>query len=117
MTKSILLSSIIIALTVVFISVNSIISADILKNIETQLKEENTTEEYRALEERFDKSASYLSFFMSDNTLLEIHSQLGEIIAYSESGSDDEMNAAKNRLCARLNEQRRLCGLNFKSVF
>lgn len=117
MTKSIFLSSLIITLTVAFIAVNSIVSAGILKNIETELKEEKTTEEYKAIEKQFDKSAGYLSFFMSDSTILEIHSSLGEIIAYSEAGSDDEMEAAKNRLRVRLNEQRRLCGLNFKSIF
>ena len=117
MSKSILFSSLIIAITVAFIAVNSTVSSKILKNFEEELMSSEDTEEYRALEEQFDKRERYLSFFIPDNVLLEIHAAFGEIIAYSEEGSTDEMNAAKNRLCARLGEQRRLCGLNFSSVF
>ncbi len=117
MSKSILFSFLIIAITVAFIAVNSTVSGIILQTFEEELIASEDTAEYMAIEERFESREVYLSFFIPDNVLLEIHAAFGEIIAYSEEGSTDEMNAAKNRLCARLGEQRRLCGLNLSSVF
>lgn len=117
MTKGIIIPAVIIAATITFVTASSIASCYMLTTLSDELAAADSTDDYRALSKRFEKYEIYLSFAIGDNALSDIRMLMYELIAYAEAESDDETAAAKNRLYSRLEEQRRLSGLNFASVF
>jgi hypothetical protein len=117
MIKSILLSAAAMIIAVGFVFGSSAVSTHILNRLEDRIAEANTAEDYKAFNEEYMKLEKYFSLTMPDSALSEIESTIGELISFSECGSDDEAMAAKNRLCSQIKQQRRLSGFNLRSIF
>ena len=117
MIKNIIISA--AALTAIFftVTVNSVICTNIFKKLCDKVQEAQSLEDYGKLEDEIKKHEFYLSFTIGNASLAEIRYCTAELYAYAKENNSEEAEAAKSRLYSRLDEQRRLSGFNFSSIF
>lgn len=117
MTKSIVISSLVIILCTVFVGVCSLTSRSILSDLLSDLSAADTTEDYLNFEKEFKSHEIFLSLFLEDRSISEIECAINELISFAKMGSDDEAEGIKSRLYCLIEEQRRQSGLNINSIF
>ena len=118
MTKSIVLSSITIAVIVSFTIFNSIYVSNKIMKIEDLISGTEISKE--TVDKIFDMYAdmeSYLSLTVNDNLTNEIEKDMSELRISIENNSQNEMQVSKNRLLCDLRQLRRFCSFGIKSIF
>ena len=115
--KSIILSSLSILLSVLFVTVSAFGTGRALDSLLLKIGEAEDAEDYDKLREELERQEKYLSLTLADSTLSEIEYSILEVRDYLLFGSEDEAMAAKSRLISKIRAPRRLSGFNPRSIF
>ena len=117
MIKNITISAIVMILTFLAVTANSIVCTNIFNALCESVQNANGIDDYKELQEELERRELYLSITIGNNALAELRYGAAELYTYANEGSHDEEEAAKSRLYSRLDEQRRLAGFTFSSIF
>ena len=117
MIRSLIFSVLLFALCIATITMGSVFTSRILSDLDAKAETANSLSEYKSIERLFEEKESFLSFFIRDTAISEMRYTIKEIIVFTECDSNDEAEGAKSRLCCMIEQQRRLSGLNFQSIF
>lgn len=115
--KSIVIASVSLFVIFAFVISSACITQSALTSLSDAVGEADGVLEFEKIYNDFRRLSRYLSLTLPDSELSEIEYSILEVRAYLYHGTNDEADAAKSRLESKINEARRLSGLNPRSIF
>ena len=115
--KSVIISGAAILLLFASVITGSLSLSHNLRRVGEAIDRADSVEEYQRIRDDFIHREKLYALLVGDTRLTEIRYTFDEIITFTQCGTEDEAAAAKSRLVAYIECERRLSGFGIEALF